>query len=39
MRAVEGYAVNNDNYTLVVDALKKRFGDDKVIADPKKPSL
>ena len=33
LRAVEGYAVNNDNYTLVVDALKKRFGDDKVIAE------
>jgi hypothetical protein len=33
LRAVEGYAVTNDNYALVVEALQKRFGDDKVLTE------
>jgi len=32
-RAVEGYAVTNDNYPLVVEALKNRFGADKVLTE------
>jgi hypothetical protein len=32
-RAVEGYAVISDNYPIVVEVLKKRFGDTEVVAE------
>lgn len=32
-RAVEGYTVNDGNYRLVVDMLRRRFGDPKRVAD------
>ncbi|KAI1707434.1 gag protein [Ditylenchus destructor] len=32
-RAINGYHITNDNYPIVIDLLKRRFGNEKVIAE------